>query len=319
MHNSVVQTAVIVRHMKNSLLRQGDHQMYSELLHVIGYAWKDNRVFLEVQNLTSNASTSFIPIEDTFIFRKTQQQRCVGWVDFENKERQPCPDMASVKQCDSCKQREGFLPCVICNGFDCPPLKPSVEAYCQRPHSLYLACFGSDRVKVGTASEGRKYTRLHEQGPLAAMFIAKASGPLIKQMEATVSRMGYTEAMRRTTKQRLLTSGMTELEAKHHLTNSFEDIVSHIPAQYEMYLHEPEHVTIPPLALAARQFNDLDVLKPEVNQILGGTVVAASGSIVVFQDNVGAMTLDLATLRSWVIEINPDGQPAKRTKQLSLF
>ncbi|MCI0712425.1 MAG: DUF2797 domain-containing protein [Chloroflexi bacterium] len=316
MHVSVVQTTM--RAYEN-ILGRGNDLMDSKQLHVIGYTWKDERIFLEVCELTSNATTTFIPIEEAFIFKKTQQRRCIGWIDFENKERQPCPDLATVKQCDFCKQREGFLPCVMCNGFDCPPLKPSVEAYCQRPHSLYLACFGSDRVKVGTASEGRKYVRLHEQGPLAAMLVAKASGPLIKQMEAIISRMGYTEAMRTSTKQKLLTSGMTENEAKQHLLKALEDILSRIPVQYETYFQEPEHVKIPPLALAARQFRELEALKPEVDQILGGHVVAASGNFLVFQDNVGAMTLDLSALRSWVIEMNPDGQPAKRTKQLSLF
>lgn len=293
--------------------------MVSKLVHVIGYAWRDNQVFLEVQDLTSNASTTFIPIEETFIFKKTGQQQCIGWIDFENKERQPCPDMASVQQCDACQQREGFLPCVICNGFNCPTLKPAIEAYCQRPHSLYLACFGSDRVKVGTASEGRKYVRLHEQGPLAAMFIAKASGPLIKQMETIISRMGYTETMRRSTKQKLLTSGMTEHEARQNLIDALKDIIPRLPVQYEMYLHEPQHVKVPPRSLAARRFNELDILKPAVNRIVGGKVAAASGSFVVFQDDVGAMSLDLAELRSWVIEIDPHGQPAKRTKQLSMF
>jgi hypothetical protein len=300
-------------------LRRGIDRMDSKRVHVIGYAWRDNQIFLEVRELTSNASTIFIPIEESFVFKKTKQRQCIGWIDFENKERQPCPDKASVKQCDSCKQREGFLPCVICNGFDCPPLKAVIEAYCQRPHSLYLACFGSDRVKVGTASEGRKYTRLHEQGAFAGMFIAKATGPLIKQMEATISRMGYTEIMRRSTKQKLLTSGMSESEAKQNLIDSYKDIVPRLPAQYEMYLHEPEHVKMPRLALAARKFQELDMLKPAVNRMVGGKVVAASGSFLIFQDGVGAMTLDLAELRSWVIEIDPHGQPARRTKQLSLF
>lgn len=295
--------------------------MDSRQLHVIGYTWKDERIFLDVRELTSNAATTSVPVEETFIFKKTQQRRCIGWIDFDRRGMLPCPDAASVSsvQCDACKQREGFLRCVMCNGFDCPPLKPSVEAYCKKPHYLYLACFGSDKVKVGTASEVRQYVRLHEQGPLAAMLVAKASGPLIKQMEAAISQMGYTEAMRTSTKQRLLTSGMTEHEAKQHLHRAFADIVSHIPAQYEMYLHEPEYLKMPPLALAARQFRELDNLKPEVDQILGGTVVAASGSFLVFQDNVGAMTLDISALRSWVIEMNPDGQPGKRTKQLSLF
>lgn len=295
--------------------------MTPEKWHVIGYTWKQDKIFLQVRALQPGAITQDIELNGEFNFKKTSERRCVGWIDFSKLEIMPCPDMASgdIVQCEACKQREGFMRCVMCNGFSCPPLKPSVEAYCRQTHHLYLACFGSKQVKVGTASDARKYTRILEQGPLAAAFVATAPGPTIKQIEHTVSGMGYTEAMNRSEKRLLLTSSMGEDEAQKLVLDAFTDVSGRIPENYEHYFHKPEIVTRPVLAVKSRVFNSLDELKPETDKILGGEIVGASGNLLILNDGVGASTLDLTLFKSWIIEINPDGPRTTRVKQLQLL
>lgn len=211
------------------------------------------------------------------------------------------------------------MKCVMCNGYQCPSLKPSVEKYCRQLHHLYLACFGDEQVKVGTASNVRKEVRLYEQGPLCAIYVAKAPGPTIKQIEATVSKMGYTEAMTKKRKQELLASKMTIEEGRHLVVEALEDIISRISPTYEGFFHEPEVLTMPEVSIVARKYEEFDILNPELDKILGGKVMGASGNTLLLKDNAGILTLDLSLLKSWIIEINPQGPRTERVKQLSLF
>lgn len=288
--------------------------------HVIGYTWKENGVYLQVRKPKPDSPTQDLELSGEITFRKLGERRCVGWIDFEKLEIMPCPDNArDVTQCDACKKREGFMGCVMCNGFNCPPLKPSVERYCRQKHHLYLACFGNENVKVGTASDIRKNVRVWEQGPLAAAYVASAPGPVIKQIEYTVSRLGYTEAMRRTEKRNLLTSGMNEDEARKLIGLALEDINQRLSSSYIEHFHPPEFAEMPELAKKSRRYSSLDDVVADVDQIIGGKISAASGHMLIFEDSLGPLVLDLATLKSWLIEVNPEGSLPTRTKQLPLF
>lgn len=59
--------------------------------------------------------------------------------------------------------------------------------YLDRPQGLYIATFADGTPKVGTAIEGRR-SRLDEQGPTAATFIASApDGRVVRVLEDLVS------------------------------------------------------------------------------------------------------------------------------------
>ncbi len=297
--------------------------MSTEPVLVVGYIWKNGAPHLQVRGSTLDTPTRDMPIPESFYLRKLVQRHCVGWINFDRMEIMPCPDKAELDgretQCNACRQREGFLPCVMCNGINCPPLKPAVERYCHQPHHLYLACFGDQQVKVGTASHARKHLRILEQGPLYATYVASAPGPKIKQIENAVSQLGYTEMMRRANKLSLLTSGMQESEAKRLVLTAFQDIQRRISPAFSQYFHEPEQAEKPPMALAARNFARLEELQAPPEETFGGRLLAASGSFVVLDDGVNATVLDLVGLKSWMVKLDPDEQPPLRAKQLSLF
>lgn len=295
--------------------------MFPKKCLVVGYTWKNDAIYLQVRDLGAQAPVQDLLLSGEFCFRILNERRCIGWIDFGRSEIMSCPDMAVIKryQCDACRQREGFMPCVMCNGFNCPPLKPAVEAYCRQTHHLYLASFGDNNIKVGTTSASRKYIRLLDQGPLAAAYVATAPGPTIKQMEYNVSRLGYTEAMRRTQKRALLSSGMSENEARQLVLTALEDITRHISQVYQTYFHVPEFFERPPMAIASREFSVLDEIVPKSGEVISGQVLAANGHTLILGEKVAPVTLDLADLKSWIIEINPLDPKPVRTKQLPLF
>jgi len=255
--------------------------------------------------------------------RRTGVRRCTGWFDFDSSTRHICPDRASVdrkSQCEACVEREGFRTWMRGDGTNVAELKPGVRAYVERPHVLYLACFGDDTVKVGMASELRKFERLWDQGPVAAMHIAAGDGVSIRRLEVDVSRVGFTEFMRKSTKLRLLTSGMEEDEGVAALLRARERIRARLPPEdLRLLLDEPLIVPRPPLAVAARRFRDLEEIDRGTDAIIEGEVVGASGSILVLNDRGIRQAIDVAELQGDVLEFNPVGEVKKEARQIGLF
>ena len=299
--------------------------------HLTGYAWqatsddpKQASGFqLRVRSWPDLGEEQSISLAGKLRFRLAQIDRCTGYFDFEKSERFNCPESAPGQpksQCERCQEREGFVPWMRCDGRDIPPLLPAVRAYVESPHYLYLANFGDDNVKVGMASEKRKANRLLDQGPLAAMYVAKGSGIAIRQLEVEVSRMGYTELMRRSRKIKLLTEGFERpraLELLHaaqgHVTKQADDEFA------SLWLAEPEPFICHPQAIAAREFAKLDTLEPKPEQIVDGEFKGASGSIAIMDEGGVMSALDFAELVGQVLEFNPAGEVQREAKQMGLF
>lgn len=69
------------------------------------------------------------------------------------------------------------------------PPAGALRDHIMRPHWLYVATFAGGASKVGTAVDDRKQSRLDEQGPLLAHWIALASdGIEVREWEDLVSR-----------------------------------------------------------------------------------------------------------------------------------
>lgn len=75
---------------------------------------------------------------------------------------------------------------------------PGLRAYLAQPHWLYVATFADGTTKVGTASERSKWTRLAEQGAIAAQYVARArDGSVVRVLEDAVSKeVGLTQFVR---------------------------------------------------------------------------------------------------------------------------
>jgi hypothetical protein len=111
---------------------------------------------------------------------------CIG--QWEGEQYMPC-DSVEAPQCARCG---GGVPdpCVACRG-DCR----KQEKTCLEEHSVYLAVFAPDAIKVGVTRAWRLPARLEEQGADAGFEIARLpDGEAARRMEASL-RAQYPDRM----------------------------------------------------------------------------------------------------------------------------
>lgn len=115
---------------------------------------------------------------------------CAGWVDFENRCSQICPDRATVDEkyenCLKCRDKTGFNPAF----YNANSVSVQQEKINQNPHFVYLAYFAPNVIKVGISQEERGIRRLLEQGARLAIKLETFSSALIaRQYEAKISKL----------------------------------------------------------------------------------------------------------------------------------
>ena len=115
---------------------------------------------------------------------------CTGWVDFENRCSQICPDHATVDEkyenCLKCRDKTGFNPAF----YNANSVSAQQEKINQNPHFVYLAYFAPNVIKVGISQEERGIRRLLEQGARLAIKLETFSSALIaRQYEAKISKL----------------------------------------------------------------------------------------------------------------------------------
>ena len=115
---------------------------------------------------------------------------CAGWVDFENRCSQICPDQATVDEkyenCLKCRDKTGFNPAF----YNANSVSAQQEKINQNPHFVYLAYFAPNVIKVGISQEERGIRRLLEQGARLAIKLETFSSALIaRQYEAKFSKL----------------------------------------------------------------------------------------------------------------------------------
>lgn len=283
---------------------------------VTGYTWVEGGVRLRAW---AGQEVTFRPMHGRIAFRVLPGRHCTGFHDGERV--RPCPEQAPATRgtsCDTCFVRDAFRPCMTCDGFRCPRLSPEMQAWCRQTHHLYLACFGDQEIKVGTASERRRNQRIVEQGPLAAARVASAEGPTIKQMEALLVQAGFSETMRRARKTVLLQGAMTEVEARMLVIDAARDLKAALPREYHGLLHAPVFVPQPELAVRSRALT-VNELRLEDDRVVEGEVVGAVGHLLFLRDDDGTFALDLGGLKGRRIEWDPEGPRRRASAQLGLF
>jgi len=107
------------------------------------------------------------------------------------KDIRPCPSESKVRKghkCPSCYQADLVHPCLICDGTKCSA-GPSMRKSCQEATAyVYLASFGSNRLKVGVAHKTRIPQRWIEQGANLAKKIIVGNGMEARRFENTLHR-----------------------------------------------------------------------------------------------------------------------------------
>ena len=131
---------------------------------------------------------------------------CTGWVDFENRCSQICPDQATVDEkyenCLKCRDKTGFNPAF----YNASSVSVQQEKINQNPHFVYLAYFAPNVIKVGISQEERGIRRLLEQGARLAIKLETFSSALIaRQYEAKISKLdGIVETLPASKKMELI-------------------------------------------------------------------------------------------------------------------
>jgi len=290
----------------------------SETSLVVGWTWSEGAAKLRVWQ-GEPSTMQLIALDGPVCFRILPGRFCTGYSD--GAVGQPCPEQALARRgtnCDACASRDAFRPCMACTGLRCPRLTPAMRRYCRQDHHLYLACFGGETIKVGTASHPRRDQRIVEQGPLAAARVARAVGPTVKQMEHLLSDAGFTETMRRTRKTALLQGAMTEAEARSRVMDAVRGLRGVLPPTYHDHLHAPVFVPQPPLAVASRSLT-VNQLRVEDDRVVEGRFVGAVGHLAFIEETDGRFALDLGELKGRHIAWNPGGPRRRPEAQLGLF
>jgi len=130
-------------------------------------------------------------------------QYCVGYttlssrtsvaqVDLEPwKAMAPCPSASKLEKghkCHVCYQADLVQSCLMCDGTRCSA-EPSIQGTCQRATAyVYIASFGSDRIKVGVAHSSRIPQRWIEQGANLAKRVIVGNGMEARRFENAIHK-----------------------------------------------------------------------------------------------------------------------------------
>lgn len=103
-------------------------------------------------------------------------------------------------QCGPCFARDDFRYLHDIHRSGIAP--PGMQAYVDQQHWLYVATFADGTCKVGTASDRSKFSRLAEQGAVAARYVAWAQdGRIVRHLEDAVTQhLGLVQAVRSSSK-----------------------------------------------------------------------------------------------------------------------
>ena len=203
---------------------------------------------------------------------------CTGWVDFENRCSQICPDQATVDEkyenCLKCRDKTGFNPAF----YNASSVSVQQEKINQNPHFVYLAYFAPNVIKVGISQEERGIRRLLEQGARLAIKLETFSSALIaRQYEAKISKLdGIVETLPASKKMELIKLPFDRAASERELRQKLLEIEQKIGVSF------PKSELIPCEDYFQTAGVDLSrvVLMKDCSQLVGH-VRSVIGSIVI--------------------------------------
>lgn len=209
----------------------------------VGLCWnKEYKPYFHLKDYESGLD-EFIDIPQELLIERLNQKICIGTINPYTREYISCNNIIddNSSQCNRCKYMFDFYKCVRCHGNDCYVKNEDVLKYCNTPHYVYLAYFSNEKIKVGTASEEKKYNRLLEQGAIFSIFIAKTpTGKIARQIEKNIIDNGITGAVTTTYKMKNIVFDKDERLIRKELMEKYKDILNLFAGDNKKYLIEPE-------------------------------------------------------------------------------
>lgn len=149
-------------------------------------------------------------------------RHCLGYMQVQGPEESmhhACPTRQAAErgyQCGTCFAKDEMrqMHDVHRGGF----VPAGLRRYLEQPHWLYIATFADGTTKVGTASQRSKWSRLAEQGAVAAQYVAQAQdGTVVRLLEDAVSQtQGLTQFVRAAAKKTALLNPRPAAELMRH-------------------------------------------------------------------------------------------------------
>ncbi len=171
-------------------------------------------------NADKTVKSSIVQIGDKVSWKFHMDKTfCVGWRDIINNISYICPE-GSVGQveCQRCRIRTGFNPAF----YNSDSISNAQSQRNLEPHYLYLADYGSDKIKVGVVHHTRVLARLLEQGARSAIIAERfPTANVARQYEKLISNLpDFCESFRSDTKLKLFRQPYNFDDSKSRLTNA---------------------------------------------------------------------------------------------------
>ena len=242
---------------------------------------------------------------------------CTGWVDFENRCSQICPDHATVDEkyenCLKCRDKTGFNPAF----YNASSVSVQQEKINQNPHFVYLAYFAPNVIKVGISQEERGIRRLLEQGARLAIKLETFSSALIaRQYEAKISKLdGIVETLPVSKKMELIKQAFNRADGERELRQKLLEIEQKIGVSF------PKSELIPCEDYFQTAGVDLSrvVLMKDYSQLVGH-VRSVIGSIVITDYDGQLLAYNIKKLIGYRAQkVDREIELDLPTEQLTLF
>lgn len=284
-----------------------------DLVHLITLAWSDERPYLQYRPDPRTAHTEhlLIPFGEPLTITLSATRLCIGYYDFVNKHKVPCPDGRRLgdkyAQCFACQRRE--VTYYTFTGYAEDPA--AAQAYLDtQDHVAYLALFGRDLLKVGVASAGRRLRRTLEQGAQASVFWAHANGTDIRVLERHTSRtfqikeqITTLQKIKRWGQQLSPTAAQTLLiEQRERIAHQLSpELAQHLDPQPDFhFLADHYHLHLP------LETNSVHLIKRAgPADVYSGVVRGVAGSVLALEaDDQHLYALPMKRWQGYMVEIN---------------
>ncbi len=226
-------------------------------------------------------------------FKVQPGRYCVGHTTLSSRESksqaafepwkamEPCPLEAKIKKgyrCSSCQQADLIRPCLICDGIECLA-DSSIQRFCQKATGyVYLASFGSNRVKVGVAHDTRIPQRWIEQGANLAKRIIVGNGMEVRRFEKAVhNSLNVLSGLKTTEKVDTLWKGQNPEAEVCALAKAEQEIKRRFPKF--PFFQEPLHNLSYIYNLPMLERRPLEI-KVKKNMVISGRILGAKGFLV---------------------------------------
>jgi len=200
------------------------------MLQIIDITWRylqESKRYIPLMKFRETDTDAITELElpnFKFNFKLSEDKNCIGY--FREGDYIKCPINSVIRSpkytvCPICEKAQGFKDAFF---FGAEP-NENIKGYMQSRQLIYLAYFEPGLLKVGTATEARRFKRPIEQDALIYSFIAESDGYNVQRFEHSISlKLGIRETVKSGHKLKFITRKPNYESAKVLIESSFNRI-----------------------------------------------------------------------------------------------